>query len=142
MYRTIKRLGIPDSHIVMMISDGMSCDALNPVPGQVFNDERQAVNVYGTDIEVDYRGYEVSAEALMRVLTGRHSPSTPMSKRLLSDSGSNILIYLTGHGGDEFLKYIVLFWFSLCLPLFLKGFLLFLFLCLAFCKILLTFYNE
>ncbi len=27
------------------------------------------------------------------------------SKRLLTDAGSNILIYMTGHGGDGFLKF-------------------------------------
>lgn len=29
----------------------------------------------------------------------------PRSKRLLSDEGSHILLYMTGHGGDEFLKF-------------------------------------
>ena len=29
----------------------------------------------------------------------------PRSKRLLSDARSNVLVYLTGHGGDEFLKF-------------------------------------
>ena len=29
----------------------------------------------------------------------------PKSKRLLSDSRSNVFVYLTGHGGDEFLKF-------------------------------------
>jgi phosphatidylinositol glycan class K len=29
----------------------------------------------------------------------------PRSKRLGSDGGSNVLVYLTGHGGDEFLKF-------------------------------------
>jgi len=27
------------------------------------------------------------------------------SKRLLTDSGSNVLVYMTGHGGDGFLKF-------------------------------------
>lgn len=36
---------------------------------------------------------------------GRVSPDTPRSKRLLSDDRSNILVYMTGHGGDEFLKF-------------------------------------
>ncbi len=40
----------------------------------------------------------------MRVLTGRHGADVPNTKRLLSDSGSNVLVYLTGHGGDEFFK--------------------------------------
>jgi phosphatidylinositol glycan class K len=29
----------------------------------------------------------------------------PRSKRLLTDAGSNVLIFLTGHGGEEFLKF-------------------------------------
>ena len=35
-------------------------------------------------------------ENLIRVLTGRLPPSTPRSKRLLSDDRSNILVYMTG----------------------------------------------
>ena len=29
----------------------------------------------------------------------------PRTKRLLSDERSNVLVYITGHGGDEFLKF-------------------------------------
>lgn len=39
---------------------------------------------------------QVTVENFLRVLTGRLPPSTPRSKRLLSDDRSNILIYLTG----------------------------------------------
>ena len=44
--------------------------------------------------------YEVTAENIIRVLTGRHDPSTPRNKRLMSDERSNVFIYLTGHGGS------------------------------------------
>ncbi|PHT54330.1 GPI-anchor transamidase [Capsicum baccatum] len=54
---------------------------------------------------VDYRGYEVTVENFLRVLTGRHETAVPRSKRLLSDEGSHILLYMTGHDGDEFLKF-------------------------------------
>jgi hypothetical protein len=37
---------------------------------QVFNDESHRLNVYGSNVEVDYRGYEVTVENLIRVLTG------------------------------------------------------------------------
>lgn len=40
---------------------------------------------------------QVTVENFLRVLTGRLPPSTPRSKRLLSDDRSNILIYLTGN---------------------------------------------
>ncbi|XP_033095990.1 GPI-anchor transamidase-like [Anneissia japonica] len=105
LYRSVKRLGIPDSHIILMLADDMACNARNPRPAAVFNNARQHINVYGDDIEVDYRGYEVTVENFIRVLTGRLPPGTPRSKRLLSDDRSNILIYMTGHGGDGFLKF-------------------------------------
>ncbi|CAI9716935.1 GPI-anchor transamidase-like [Octopus vulgaris] len=106
IYRSVKRLGIPDSHIILMVADDMACNARNPHPGTVFNNANQHINVYGDDVEVDYRGYEVTVENFVRVLTGRLPPSTPRSKRLLSDERSNILVYdWGGHGGDGFLKF-------------------------------------
>lgn len=38
---------------------------------QVFNDELHKLDVYGQNVEVDYRGYEVTVENFMRVLTGQ-----------------------------------------------------------------------
>ncbi|XP_056120321.1 GPI-anchor transamidase [Rhinichthys klamathensis goyatoka] len=105
VYRSVKRLGIPDSHIVLMLADDMACNYRNPKPATVFSHKNMELNVYGDDVEVDYRGYEVTVENFLRVLTGRLPTSTPRSKRLLSDDRSNILIYLTGHGGNGFLKF-------------------------------------
>ncbi|KAK3781307.1 hypothetical protein RRG08_018934 [Elysia crispata] len=105
LYRSVKRLGIPDSQIILMVADDMACNPRNPRPATVFNNQNQHINVYGDDVEVDYRGYEVTVENFIRVLTGRLPESTPRSKRLLSDERSNILVYMTGHGGDGFLKF-------------------------------------
>ncbi|XP_077370699.1 GPI-anchor transamidase isoform X1 [Festucalex cinctus] len=105
VYRSVKRLGIPDSHIVLMLADDMACNPRNPKPATVFSHKNMELNVYGDDVEVDYRGYAVTVENFLRVLTGRLPPSMPRSKRLLSDDRSNVLIYLTGHGGNGFLKF-------------------------------------
>jgi len=105
VYRSVKRLGIPDSQIILMVADDMACNPRNPRPATVFNNQNQHIDVYGDDVEVDYRGYEVTVENFVRLLTGRLPESTPSSKRLLTDAGSNILIYMTGHGGDGFLKF-------------------------------------
>ncbi|XP_021283376.1 putative GPI-anchor transamidase [Herrania umbratica] len=105
LYRTVKRLGIPDERIILMLADDMACNTRNKYPAQVFNNENHRLNLYGDNVEVDYRGYEVTVENFLRVLTGRHETSVPRSKRLLSDEGSHILLYMTGHGGDEFLKF-------------------------------------
>ncbi|XP_022634209.1 putative GPI-anchor transamidase isoform X2 [Vigna radiata var. radiata] len=88
-----------------MLADDMACNARNKYPAQVFNNENHRLNLYGDNVEVDYRGYEVTVENFLRVLTGRHETAVPRSKRLLSDEGSHILLYMTGHGGDEFLKF-------------------------------------
>nr|CAD7438260.1 unnamed protein product [Timema bartmani] len=105
IYRSVKRLGIPDSQIILMVADDMACNSRNPRPATVFNNAKQHINVYGDDVEVDYRGYEVTVENFVRLLTGRLPPGTPRSKQLLTDEGSNVLVYLTGHGGDGFLKF-------------------------------------
>lgn len=88
-----------------MLADDMACNPRNPKPATVFSHKNMELNVYGDDVEVDYRSYEVTVENFLRVLTGRIPSSTPRSKRLLSDDRSNILIYMTGHGGNGFLKF-------------------------------------
>lgn len=105
LYRTVKRLGIPDSQIILMLPDDMACNPRNAFPGTVYSNADRAVDLYGDNIEVDYRGYEVTVENFLRLLTDRLDEDVPRSKRLGSDSGSNILVYMTGHGGDQFLKF-------------------------------------
>ncbi len=70
MYRTIKRLGIPDSNILLMLADDVSCNARNPFPAQVYANKDRRLDLYGDGIEVDYRGYEVTVESFLRLLTG------------------------------------------------------------------------
>lgn len=105
VYKHAKRLGIPDDHIILMLADDMACNGRNQFQGQVFGGTDRTNNVYGEDIEVDYRGCEVTVEMFIRLLTNRLPENTPKSKRLLTDEGSNILVYMTGHGGDNFLKF-------------------------------------
>jgi GPI-anchor transamidase subunit K len=128
-YRTVKRLGIPDSNIILMLADDMACNTRNAFPGKVYANAGRQLDLYGSQgegVEVDYRGYEVSVESFLRVLTGERgdarmgswndlgltfvplgrTPShLPPSKHLLSDASSNVFLYLTGHGGNEFLKF-------------------------------------
>ena len=47
----------------------------------------------------------MTVENFLRVLTGRLDSTVPRSKRLLTDDRSNVLVYMTGHGGDGFLKF-------------------------------------
>ena len=105
LYRTVKRLGIPDSQIILMLPDDMACNPRNAFSGTVYSNSDRRMDLYGENVEVDYRGYEVTVENFIRLLTDRWEDGVPASKRLQTDEGSNILIYMTGHGGSEFLKF-------------------------------------
>ena len=105
LYRTVKRLGIPDSQIILMLPDDMACNPRNAFPGAVYNNGQRVLDLYGNNIEVDYRGNEVTVENFIRLMTDRVGDDMPKSKRLLTDDKSNILVYMTGHGGEEFLKF-------------------------------------
>jgi phosphatidylinositol glycan class K len=105
VYRVVKSLGIPDNQIILMLADDIACNPRNILRGEVYNDASRHLQLYDDDVEVDYRGEEVTVENFVRVLSGRHLPGTPASKRLDTDDGSNVLVYMTGHGGNEFLKF-------------------------------------
>jgi phosphatidylinositol glycan class K len=77
MYRTVKRLGIPDSQIILMLADDVACSPRNSFPATVYANADRQLDLYGENIEVDYRGYEVSVESFMRLLTGTSSCVPP-----------------------------------------------------------------
>jgi phosphatidylinositol glycan class K len=107
MYHTVKRMGIPDSQILLLLPDEYACNPRNIFPGRIYNsDPLTSQNLYARDIEVDYRGTEVTVQTFLRLLTGRHvNDGTPRSQRLLTNKDSNIFIYMSGHGGNNFLKF-------------------------------------
>lgn len=46
LYHSVKRLGIPDSQIILMLADQMPCNSRNCFPGEVFNSRSQKINLY------------------------------------------------------------------------------------------------
>jgi phosphatidylinositol glycan class K len=107
IYSLLKSSGVPDDQIILMLADDVACNPRNPHAGRVFNTDNvwSRRNVYGENVEVDFRGSEVTVENFFRLLTDRLPLGTPRSKRLLTDDRSNILLFMTGHGGENFLKF-------------------------------------
>ena len=107
VYHTIKRLGISDSNIILMLADDFACNPRNIYPSTILSDvnDKNGFNAYDKEMEVDYRGDEVTVGIFLDVLTGRHASHVSKRKRLQTDNNSNILIYLSGHGGEGFLKF-------------------------------------
>ena len=157
--RRRRAAGVPRERILVLLAEDPTLDARNPRRGQVFlhanGDQSEKDDVAldgGADgafeefADADYVGDEVTPELVRAVLSGRHDPRTPRSKRLESTDTSNVFVYvrprgssfdesrrrrgddvdvprrtsprrrrgnsirdrlryLTGHGGDEFLKF-------------------------------------
>lgn len=115
-YHLCRQNGIPDDRILLFLADGnVACNGRNTHPGTVFNEgnTKRRTNLYfdggsagcGT-AEVDFSGYDVTTASFLSVLQGRFQRGvTPTSRRLLSDASSDVFVFLTGHGGDGFLKF-------------------------------------
>lgn len=85
-YRTVKRLGIPDSQIILMLADDAACNPRNPFAGTVYSNADRKTDLYGDKIEVDYKGDEVTVETFLRLLSGEvGSRGSPLSQ-FLTDS--------------------------------------------------------
>ena len=66
-----------------MLADDAACNSRNKFPGCVYPAAARDLDLYGDNIEVDYRGYEVTVENFIRVLTGAYS-SICLSKDILT----------------------------------------------------------
>ena len=113
MYKIVRENGISDDHIIFMNAYN-SCDERNMNSSYFFNtvdnDKTYADNLYRNDIQIDYRNDEVTVDNFVRLLTNRFDSKklkyfSAAKKRLLSDHRSNVLVFLSGHGGDEFFKF-------------------------------------
>lgn len=124
MYQSLKQYGgYTDDNIILFLADEIACNARNPFKNKIYNRRfnefrpRQSKidkNLYTEDIEVDYVGEDVTVENFFRVLLGRHVPYTPSQQRIggqhpspthFMDEHTNVFIFITGHGGEEFFKF-------------------------------------
>lgn len=109
IYQVVRSLGVEDDHIVFMDAADLVHNPRNRAKGEVHIGtslfSSNAVNLIGEEgVDVDYRGESVTAELLRHVLLApADAPSS--SPTLQSTAESNVLIYMAGHGGDEFFKF-------------------------------------
>ena len=52
----------------------------------------------------DYKGEDLTEDAILNMLRGRYSEFFPASKRLKTNAQSKIFLFFNGHGGDNFFK--------------------------------------
>lgn len=63
-----------------MLADDIACNPRNPYPTSVFNNADQQTNLYDDIVEVDYRGYEVTARSFLDVFHGEALLAQLLSK--------------------------------------------------------------
>jgi hypothetical protein len=107
VYDAMRRLGTPDDRILLYLAHDHACDARNSYTAQQFNSDNDdpRVAVTSPTAEVDFAGADVTPEALLRAITGRHTAGTHPRQRIEPSRTSTLVVYLTGHGGDGFLKF-------------------------------------
>mmetsp|Transcript_29190 Transcript_29190/g.62871 ORF Transcript_29190/g.62871 Transcript_29190/m.62871 type:complete len:483 (+) Transcript_29190:56-1504(+) len=107
IYHLLKRGGMTDDNIVLMLADDIPCNMRNPFRGKIFSRGITAGDLM-ENVEIDYAGTDVTVDAFLRVLLGRHLPGEERkggrSWPTLNEN-TNVLVYLTGHGGDNFFKF-------------------------------------
>jgi len=47
VYRSVKKLGIPDSQVILFLADDMACNGRNGAPGAVYNHKNKILDLYG-----------------------------------------------------------------------------------------------
>lgn len=102
IYHMLKQSGnFTDDNIVLMLADEFPTNDRNPFKNSM--DKSSGKSLYSDDTHIDYRGEDVTVQNFVNVLTGRQPNG--LLPILNSDSDSHVLIYLTGHGGDQFFKF-------------------------------------
>jgi len=107
-YDLVRRLGVPDDRVLLFLAEDPAWDGRNPFPGAIFNaDLERNRSVYPLDVEVDFSGSSVTVSAFLGALAGRAGDGVPGRRALpaLPTRSANLLVYMTGHGGDGFLKF-------------------------------------
>lgn len=71
MLTSARSLGVPDTHIILMLADDAACNPRNPQRPSMFYHPNHMLELYDDDVQVDYRGQAVTVAALLELLTGR-----------------------------------------------------------------------
>lgn len=102
VYQILKQNGIPDSQIVLMIADEYATNPRNPFKnGMYANGVSPEKTWYSEDTELDYRGSDVTVQNFFNAVLGTGGPKSLQH----TNEESHVMIFVTGHGGDQFFKF-------------------------------------
>lgn len=88
-----------------MLADDIVGNVRNKLPNEIYHKTPLTDNLFLEDMEIAYKGRAVTVESFRNVLIGEHDSTVPNGRRMHSSSSSNVLVFLTGHGGENFFKF-------------------------------------
>uniref|UniRef100_A0A0D9XPX9 Legumain prodomain domain-containing protein n=1 Tax=Leersia perrieri TaxID=77586 RepID=A0A0D9XPX9_9ORYZ len=103
-YQIVKRGGLKDENIVVMMYDDIANNPSNPHKGVIINKPKGG-NVY-PGVPKDYTGNNVNKKNFLAVLLGKKSALTGAGNGKVISSGpsDNVFVYYTDHGGPGVLS--------------------------------------
>ncbi|KAK9907315.1 hypothetical protein WJX75_001305 [Coccomyxa subellipsoidea] len=102
-YQILKRGGVKEENIIVMMQDDIAHNYMNPHPGKVFN-KPNGPDVY-KGVPLDYTGEAVNARNFLQVLAGKKAPKVIGSSGKILKSGPNdrVFVYYADHGAPGIL---------------------------------------
>ena len=98
IYQILRKQGVNDDHIVLMLADDLADDPRNPEPG-VVRSVAAGPNL-NVDVQLDYRLDDTTTnEQVLGILSGQIGSDTP--EVVASTESDDVLVFWVGHGGDR-----------------------------------------
>jgi ABC-type branched-subunit amino acid transport system substrate-binding protein/glycosylphosphatidylinositol transamidase (GPIT) subunit GPI8 len=94
VYTLLRRNGVSDDNIILMLYDDIPSVPENPLKGNVHNVPKGPNIRDGA--QVDYAGASVTAATFRDVMTGTKTASTPVV--LAGNAGTDVFVYIASHG--------------------------------------------
>jgi len=105
LHQILVKNGVPESNIILLLAHDYACDCRNPEPGSMYYDYGYNDLYSSPYIQVDYSAEAVTGDLVLDLLTNQQSPYTPRRLRLDTSPDANVLVFLTGHSGVDFMKF-------------------------------------
>uniref|UniRef100_A0A0K0DED5 Legumain n=1 Tax=Angiostrongylus cantonensis TaxID=6313 RepID=A0A0K0DED5_ANGCA len=103
-FQLLKKNGLPEDNIIVMMYDDIANDPDNPFPGKLFN-RPHGPDVYA-GLKIDYKGDSVTPGNFLNVLQGNAQNVTGGNGRVISStSNDRIFVYFTDHGGEGLIAF-------------------------------------
>ncbi|CAI4225174.1 unnamed protein product [Auanema sp. JU1783] len=102
-YHTLRKHGISEDNIIVMMYDDIANNTQNPYPGKIFN-EPDGPDVY-EGLKIDYRAKDVTVKNFIKVLKGDNQIRGGNGRVLETNSNDRIFIYFTDHGATGLISF-------------------------------------